>query len=269
MELLNNIQGEILEHLGRFGFLAVSQFRMLTGKSVGYLREMLGSLSRRGYIKSYRVEVTHKVRAENIYYLTGLGKEFLLAHKNVFADDIKLPVGTPLVVRDYFHRYHFVSVHISIYHYLKAYHIPLSFFLTYFDKTGSVKKGNLTAKTRIPLEGQGFFIPDGIFKTDSSLYLLEMYCDKDTKRILNSLAAHARAIALGTPAMSFGMGKTNPYVLAVFAHDGIRQAVIKRLQHNENFTPMSKLFFFASLEDVQKDCGNAWQTINGERLMFL
>lgn len=266
--LINRIQADLLEYIGRYGFLAVSQCVLLTGKSTGYLREMLGSLSRRGYVKSYRVEVAHKVRAENIYYLTSLAKEFLLSHKNVFADDIKLPIGTPVVVRDYFHRYHFVSVHIALYQHLQAKGIGIDTFLTYFDKTGAARKGTLTAKTTIPLEGKEAFIPDGIMIAGDKLYLIEMFADRDTKRIINSLATHARAISLGSPGKAFDM-PMNPIVLSVFEHEGIKTAVIKRLATNPNFQPLKGLYFFASLEAVKSNIGQAFHTITNETLVFM
>jgi hypothetical protein len=162
-----------------------------------------------------------------------------------------------------------VDIHIAIYRYFQTNGIPLHFFYTYFDKTGSVKAGNLTARTKIPLEGNGFYVPDGVFKSDKALYLLEQYSDKDSKRILTSLGTHSKAIALGTPASTFNMPKTNPYILAVFTHEGIKQAVIKRLQANENFMPVSRFYFFASLDEVKKEPGTAWQTITGETLVFI
>lgn len=266
--LINRIQADLMEYIGRFGFLAVSQCVFLTGKTRGYIREMLGSLSSRGYVKSYRVEVAHKVRAENIYYLTSLAKEFLLSHKNIFADDIKLPIGTPVVVRDYFHRYHFVSVHIALYHHLMAKGINIDTFLTYFDKTGAARKGTLTAKTTIPLEGRASFIPDGIMIAGNKLYLIEMFSDKDAKRIINTLATHAGAIGLGTPGKTFDM-PVNPIVLSVFENAGTKRAVIKRLAANPHFQPLKGLYFFASLDDVIKNVGQAFHTITNETLVFM
>lgn len=267
---INRIQADLLEHIGRFGFLAVSQCVLLTGKSTGYLREMLGSLSRRGYLKSYRVEVAHKVRAENIYYLTEVAKEFLLSHKNVFADDIKLPVGTPVVVRDYFHRYHFVSVHIALYQHLQGKGISIDSFLTYFDRVGAARKGTLTAKTKIPLDDKGkeTFIPDGVMIAGSRLYLIEMFCDKDTKRILATLATHARAISSGTPGKVFDM-EMNPIVLSVFENEGTKNAVIKRLSAIPNFQPLKGLYFFATLETLKQSCRTAFQTITEDTLVFM
>ncbi len=268
MELINNMQADILEQLGRFGFLAVSQFRMLTGKSVGYIREMLGSLKRKGYINSYRIEVSYKVRAENIYFLTPQGKEFLLSHKNVFADDIKLPLAkNPVVTKDYWHRLSFITLHIHLYKYLLECNAPLIAFYAYFDKVGNVKAGTLTAKTKIPLAKGVSYIPDGVMITGERLYLLEMYCDKDTKRIINQLALHAQAITLATPAKTFDV-QDDPLVLSVFAHASIKQAVIKRLTQNEGFAAVSSLYFFATLEDVTNDIATAFTTIQNTQLLI-
>lgn len=268
MELINTLQSDILTELSRYQFLTVSQFQILTGKSAGYLREMLGSLSRRGYIKSFRIEVSYKVRSENMYFLLPLAAEFLMSHKNAFPDTVNLPVSAnPVVVKDYFHRYSFVNLHLSLVRYLEAQAIPLVCFYSYLNKTGSMKRGNLVAKTRVPLEGEGFYIPDGVMRTEKALYLLEQYCDRDTKRILTQLGTHAKAIALGTPGKTFDIA-ANPFILSAFSHDGIKNAVIKRLQQNEKFAPMAHLFFFATLDEVMKDTGNAWYTITGERLVF-
>lgn len=45
MILINNLQTEILENLGRFKFLTTSQIRQLTKKSLSYVRENLSSRS--------------------------------------------------------------------------------------------------------------------------------------------------------------------------------------------------------------------------------
>lgn len=272
MILINNIQSEILELLGRFSYLAVSQFQFLTGKSLGYLREQLAILSHRGFIKSYHVEITAKVRAENIYFLTVAGKEVLLTNEKAFADDIRLPVGLPMIIRDYHHRKAFIDLHIALYLYCKKESIELVTFLTYFDKVGNVRKNNnLEAKTKISLGGDMVFIPDGIMITEQNnsktLYLLELYADKNTIRILEQLAKHAKAISLGTASKKFDM-TVNPFVLSVFEHESIKEAVIKRLKQNDRFTNLSKLFFFATLADVQGNCDTAFHTITNEQLKF-
>lgn len=272
MALINNIQADILESLGRFSYLSVSQFQRLTGKSLGYLREQLAILSERKLIKSYHVEITARVRAENIYYLLPAGKEVLQHNEKAFADDIRVPAGVPLVVRDYQHRKNFVDLHIALYKQLQKQGIPLSLFLSYYDKVGNNRKeGNLESKTKIPCGKEAFFIPDGVMITgrgeSKTLYLLEMYNGKDTIRTLQQLGKHAEAIAQGSPGQAFGI-RANPLVLSAFEYDSIKQAVIKRLQQNERFSAMSSLYFFASLEEIKTNCEGAWETIDSETLLF-
>ena len=268
-ELLNALMTDILCLLAKYQYLSVSQLQFLTGKSVSYLREMLGRLSRYdgGYIKSYRVEVSYKVRAENIYMLKENGRNFLLAHKNAITL-IHMQIGVNPVVRDYFHRVNSVWLHILLDKYCSAHGIEILTYEAYYQKTGSTKKGNLTAKSQIPLTGNSYYIPDAVLRTGNALYLIEMYCDKDSKRILNQLGTHAKAISLGTPSKKYGIA-VNPFVLSVFEHEGIKNAVIKKLQTNTNFHPaMARLFFFASLDDVKNSITNAWKDINGNTIVF-
>lgn len=270
MILINNIQADILENLGKFAFLTVSQFQHLTGKSLSYLREQLAILTQRKYIKSYHIE--RPGRAENIYYLTTSGRDVLLQHDKAFPDEIRLPVGVPLVVRDYQHRKNFIDLHIALYKQMQAYEISMLAFLTYFDKQGNNRTDhNLESKTKISLGNDLFFMPDGIMITQQDnntvLYLLEMYNGKDTLRTLQQLAKHVKAIALGTASQKFDI-KSNPIVLCAFEYDSSKIAVIKRLKQNERFTNMRSLFFFATLEQVQKDCSTAWKNIDEIVLVF-
>jgi len=271
MELINNIQADIMEHLARFSYLSVSQLQRLTGKSLPYIREQLAIL-RKKYVKSYHVEITAKVRAENIYYLTHAGKEILLQHEKVFAGDIKLPIGTPLVIRDYNHRKNFIEVHIALYQFLRSQGIYLETFLCYFDKQGNVRKdNNLESKTQISLGGDQWYIPDGIMVSEYNeirkLWLLELYNGKDTVRVIQQLAKHSKVISLGTASKKFDI-QASPFVLSVFEHDGSKQAVIKRLHQYEKFTPVAHLFFFASLADVLQNTGTAWHDIHSNLLVF-
>lgn len=268
MALINNIQADILENVGRFSFLSVSQLSVLTGKSLSYLREQLAILKDRNFIKSYHVEMSLKVRPENIYYLTAEGKNYIVSNGKVFADDVKLSIGDPFVVRDYNHRMSFVNLHIALYKYLNKQGVTLVTFLTYFDKKGNRRKdNNLESKTQISLGDEGIYIPDGIMITEhnnvKTLYMIEVFCDKNTQRILQSLAKHGKGIAIGV-GKQFNI-PANPYILSVFEHEGIKQAVIKRLRENENFTGVSKFFLFATLTNVLENCGSAWHTISDEK----
>jgi hypothetical protein len=259
MENLNNIECTIVVEIGRYNFCTVSHLQKLTGKSVSYLRESLARLRRFGYLQTFTVVVTQKIRAEVFYYLSQKAAEFLVTYKNAFPEDIHVPVGAVMASRDYFHRYFYVWLTIALRQYAEAHGIEIIFLHSYFSKTGSNKKGNLKAKTEIPLDAKSkkYYVPDGVLKTAKGLYLLELYNDHSIQRIIGSLATHAQAISLGTPGQTFDV-EANPKILAVFTHESTMKSVIKRLQANANFVaPMSKLFYFATLSEIQRDVRNA------------
>ena len=274
MILINNLQSDILENIGRFKFLTTSQIQRITGKSLSYVRENLSLLSQNNYIKTYRIEKF--IKAENMYYLTEKGKDIIVSHEKIFAEDIKLPVGVPLVVKDFQHRKNFIDIHIALHYHLQNLQdkeIQIHKFYAYFDKVGNNRTAhNLESQTKISLSDNQFFMPDGVMITideneEKNLYLIEMYNGKDTIRTLQQLAKHSKAIALGTPAQKFGIQK-NPTILCVFEYESSKQAVIKRLQANERFTPVADFFFFISLEDMRKDFISAWYNLKGKGLNF-
>ncbi len=267
MELLNALQWEIIEHLNRFGFLTGSQFQMLTGKSAGYLREMLGSLSKRGYVRSFRNNISHAIYTENMYVNMPLAVELLTSHKNIVQEEIRV-ITTPYIVGDFYHRFNCVTTSLKLWSYLNTRNIPIRLMLSYFDKVGNPKKGTLTAKTAIPNGERKTIIPDIVLKTDKTLILGEVYCDKNSQRIVSQLGSYVYAIASGSPADKFDIPHTNPFVLAVFQYPGIKQAVVKRLVNMSGFHSMAHLYFFATLDEVIQDCGSAWHTITGEKLVF-
>lgn len=271
MALINNIQADILENVARFRFLSTSQLQYLTGKSVSYLRSQLAVLKERKLLKSYQVERATLVKTESVYYITSNCREFLLSNQKAFANDIQLPVGIPLVVRDYFHRLQYVWINIFLYYHLKAQGAHIVSFHSYYDKKGNRRKDNdLEAKTKIALGENMFFVPDGVMITEhnntQALYLIEMYCDRSKYRVLPSLAQHARAISIGV-GKQFGIS-ANPFILCAFEHEGVKQSVMKALQSNDRFKNVSKFFFFASLDDIRKNVGTAWKSIAGNQIVF-
>lgn len=271
MSLINQTQTDILENLARFKFLVNSQMIPLLGKSAGYIRQQLALLVSDGYIKSYQLDRPGK--AENMYFLTEAGKELIVSNEKIFPYDIKLPIGTPLIVKDYTHRKHMIDVQISLFHHLTKAGIHITEFMCYFDKIGANRKsGTLEAKTKIPLAGDTFFIPDGIMLTESddgkSLYLIEMYCDRSTGRVIDQIRhKHLVAISLGTPAKKYDMAQ-NPVVLSAFENASVKDKAIQKLKEFPPFKHFEHLFFFASLQEIKTQGATAWKTINGVSIDF-
>lgn len=274
--LLNNTQTMLLEYISFFGYLSVGQAQKLTdGLSNSYVRQCLALLKNRKLLNSYHVQITAKIRAEDIYYLTPAGRECLLTYSKVIDEKIRMPLSSSVtLVRDYEHRRAFIDLFLSCYRFFEKSKIDLLEFMTYYDKTGNQRRDqNLESKTKLVMDNGQFIIPDGIMLTESdrrkTLYLIEMFCDKNhTKRILQSLGNHARVIASGVASQKYDL-QNNPIVLSAFSHAGIKEAVIKRLQANEKFMPpMSTLFHFITLEDAKANFGTGWEDIHGNPLIF-
>lgn len=269
--MINILQYEILEYLGGwFGYLTTSQILELTGKkSGGYIREMTGSLVRKGYLRSFRLQVSYKVRSENMYTITPKGVELLQSHTDIYTA-FKTPANSsPLVVKDYSHRAGTVWCAIKMWQHLHDEKIPIQSLWFYFDKQGSIKKKNMIAKTALFIEGHGTYIPDAILQTDNNIYLIECFNDRDYKRIITSLGVHAKGISAGAPAKAYDM-KINATVVSVFTQKNIMQSVIRKLQANEQLSPdMGKLFFFAALDDIKQDgCEHSFTNIYHDTLRF-
>lgn len=270
--LISETQHNILSALARFKFLVISQILQLPllNKSAGYIRQQLAQLVSGGYIKSHKLSKTYKTEA--MYYLTENGKELIIQNSKLFDSDIKLVVGTPLFVNDFTHRRNHVSVTIQLYNKMVAHGLTVQESISYFDKQGENRKsGTLEAKTKIEI-GKGFFIPDGIIITQTNaqqtIWLVETYCDAASTRILDQiLNKHLIAIAQGTPGIKFGI-KANPFVMSCFENNRVKENVIEKLQHNNDFIKHFKhLFYFSTLADLIKD-NNAWHTVDGEMLVL-
>lgn len=231
---------------------------------------MLGSLTRRGYLRKFTVVVTQKIRAEAFYYMASKGAEFLINYKNAFVDSVHVGVGTVKVSHDYFHRYHYVTYTILLRKYAEANGIHVDFIYSYFSKTGSNKKGNLKALSRIPLDASGktYYVPDGVVKTSQGLYVVELYNDVSVQRIISSLYTNAVAISRKKPGEAFQVAQ-NATVMAVFTHEKTMQTVMQRLTTTGDFSEaMLKLFFFATLDDLTDDF-TAFRDIYNNSLTFL
>ena len=268
MDIISDTQTEILSLLGRFKFVTISQMLPKLDRSASYVRQQLANLSSRGYIKSQQLSKTLKTEA--MYFLTEAGKELIVQHSKVFDTDIKVPLGVPLIVKDFEHRKGMVSLNMALYYYFKSMGISVIEMLSYFDKQGNSRKsGNLEARTKIPISDT-FFIPDGILVTEKDgkkfLFLLENYCDNASTRVLSQIEKHMLAVAEGSPGKKFGL-QANPIVICAFQNDGIKKKVIEKLRANQTFQPFKHLFLFGTLQEViMQNCSNAFFTTDNIKM---
>lgn len=136
MILLNSIQTTILESLGAYTYLSALQVQTLTGHSLGYIRSQLAVLKQRKFIKSYHVEITAKVRAQSIYYMTELGLSCLALHEKT-TTEMKYPLSHNVqIIRDYEHRKRFIDLQIALQMHFRKATINLLLFFKVFRQAG-------------------------------------------------------------------------------------------------------------------------------------
>ena len=271
------VRDKILLALAAYKFLTPSQMVQLSiASDVSYIRKK----AKEGWGKP---RPTIGIRrfpndpdrggTENFYFLTKYGLRALMEEFDLEENEILYLPGSKAKFGLYWHRKHTIYLQILLDQRAANNGIGVSFFFRDFDKNGNNRTGkNLESKTKIPLAGKQFFIPDGIFQLEGTptphkkeLYLFEMYNGDDTKRVVQQLKKHGQAIGLGTPSIKFGLHKAHR-VLAVFEKEGNMKAVLKRVSQMPYFSQISDYFLFKSLEEL--DSGNffeGWWNLEGEK----
>ncbi len=270
MITVTNVEAAILEALGRYKFLVTSQVVPLVGKSIGYVRTHLTRLAQHGLVKSFAMDKPGK--AENMYYLTEAGKAVIIEHTQAFPDLIKLPTGSVFVVRDYQHRRAMIDVTIALTKMFEAAGLVILSSDSYFDKVGNNRgKGDklLEAKIKIELQGGGFYIPDGAMLTEqdeaTTIWLIEMFCDAQTTRVISQLHTHLLGAAQAAPGTKYGL-RANPIILSVFQHENVMRNAIDKVSRLDDFKAFTDYLFFASLDELKTVPQTALKTMDGVML---
>ncbi|KAA3631270.1 MAG: hypothetical protein DWQ02_16625, partial [Bacteroidetes bacterium] len=202
-----------------------------------------------------------KGKLESFYHLTNRGKNELLENRIVEEESILMPKGTStMFANDYEHRKMTIDCHIACVQSCDKEGIELLQFDRYFDKTGNNRSGkNLKAKTSIVYPG-GYIIADGSFLIKkggtSRLYALEVYNDRNTKRIVGQLYKHVEGIKDSSLCQHFGIEKGHR-VCCVFSHEGIMKQVMERFEGEE----YSKYFLFRYSKSTHSSFLQKWWLI--------
>lgn len=282
--VITNIQGKVLEGLGRYRFLTLRQMLDL---GVGttqykYLWEQVRSLRdrKRALVRCHRYEnpAPRKGRVEDMYFLTPVGKEVLITELLVAEEQIKMPIGTIPAYKDYFHRKYTIDVQILLDSWAKNNEVSVRFFHTYFDMTGDNRvHKNLQAKTKVYLEGEDYFIPDGVFQLErgeeTRLVLFEMYNGKNSGRVIEQLHKHALALTERHTHRQFGYDLNKSYpIMMVFEFDSIKRAVVEKAKREvskhgvQSFSRVEQYFISKSLEELKAETLNEhWTTLFGNK----
>lgn len=282
--VITNIQGNVLEGLARYKFLTLSQMLDLEVGTTRYkyLWEQVKSLRdrRKPLVRCHRYEnpEPRKGRVEDMYFLTPIGKTALVNELLFSEQSIKIPAGNTPAYKDYFHRRNTIGFQISLDRWAKSKDVGVPFFDTYFDMTGNNRVNkDLRAKTKVDLDGEDYFIPDGVFRLEEDkrqrLFLFEMYNGKDSGRVIEQLHKHAMAMTERYTHHSLGYDPKKSYtIVLVFEFEGIKKAVIGKAKKEfsesgkQSFGKVQQYFICKSIEELEKGrFGKNWTTLFGQK----
>lgn len=279
MLYLTESQIVAIELLATYKYLTSSQFvKMGIYKKRGYLTNSLKALIdvKKPLLAKHDFNpISGKL--ESFYYLTKYGKNFLIDEMDYSENEIKAPRGlSPIYLKDYYHRKRTIDFHIYLQQWLELNDGEIHFFNYYFDKSGnnrsSDKSKHVSALNKIQLDEANSFIPDAntIFFLDGHkyLYLFEQHNGTDVKRLFEQLYVHVIAISKGVLSEKYDLKKSHK-VVVVCEFESVKNAVIQRLQKEQNINHYNNFFIFKTNIELEKDFYNNWTLINGETVNFL
>jgi hypothetical protein len=258
-------QQRIIQELGRYKYLTVSQFlRLGVDKHRSNLSTAFKRLTegKRPLVKVLKFGlIPTKGRVEALYYLTSRGAELV--------EGAKYPRSrTVTLTSDYFHRVVTIDCEIALYSSSSIKEV--SFSHRYFDHTGSNRTGNRKITTALPLSGNSKdIIADWVFMINTGiqdeLYCAEIYMDDhDTTRPFNSLQSYLQALHEGAPNEVFDFDR-GTRVLAIFNNEGVMERVIQKLQDDPLFEEFVDYFLFRSFSSIRAgDLTKDWIGFTGE-----
>ncbi|MCW3108642.1 MAG: hypothetical protein JWQ09_3148 [Segetibacter sp.] len=266
--------------------LALAEYKFLTNGQMQQLGIMKGRDNLNKQILALKKDPTSSIaqisfgvhpelgKLENFYYMTSFGKAYLVEAGLLEDGEIKLPIGTAtLFTQDYFHRKSTIDFHILVNQWCNLHERKLVFFNRYFDTKGSNRtKEKLTSLTKIFLEDDRFFIPDGVFQLDTGrqmeLYLLEVYNGSDTGRVIKQMQLHLEALHIGAPTEQFNFDRGHR-ILCVFESLACMNAVMERLSNDSDFRDSANHFLFKPIASLEaKTLHEDWQCIDGDKMFW-
>jgi hypothetical protein len=210
----------------------------------------------------------------NLYFLTPKGAGLAADVLGIELEEVRRPIGrVDAAFNDYAHRVATVDCLIAYRAWVGKMGYRVDFADAYFDKAGANRGGSgarMKAKTRVEFP-EGYLIADGESMFDTGdrrhLFMLEMYNGHDTKRVVEQLEKHVRAIAAGSPSVKRGHGRGS-FVAAVFETDAAKASSMARVAGTALFAPFRRHFLFASLDAVRDDWGACWRLFDGTATPF-
>jgi len=215
-------------------------------------------------------------KKEYFHFLTKYGKQALVEHLGLFPEEIKLLIGTATpFLNDYKHRKHTLSCEIALNLWAEAHQLEIPFCNRYFDTLGNNRRNkNLRSKNKFKAKHGSFFVPDMAFQIKDfssqkeSLFVFEMYNDKNTLRKHEQLKKHVEAIELGSISDVFEVSYGHQ-VLLVFSKTSMLEATFKRIQNDPFFINVKDFFLFKAFNEIKSQparFGENWFNLRGEKV---
>ena len=276
MQTITPSQLLILKALGRYKFLTVSlidALQIFKNKVSIYRAIKPLKEGKRPLVVAYSFGLhPSKGQLEALLYLTKYGKN-LLIDSGVDEIKIQIPINKTFVTTEYFHRVSNISTFVYMDIFLKSTSNHTIFYHYDFDKAKKEPNARYgLKKNRINLEGNNFFIPDGVtkFKYDNKkyLYLIEIHNGKDTNKIFTQVLNHILAIKLGTPQEKYKHPASNR-VAILFEYESCMNALIKQMNNEPKMKKYLNLFIFKTIENMKKDFNENWLLFNGGQCQFI
>jgi hypothetical protein len=273
------LDADILRALSVFTYCSIPQLARIVGvKNENSVKNALQRLRRfaRPLIKTHDYAfIAGYGRLHSISTLTVSGVNVLAEIDRIDASSIYFPALGVQYSRDYLHRRAFIDCHIAITQWANTCGAELRFFDRYFLAEGGNHAGGTDTlirreyQTKIVLPKAEIIIPDGIFAFEQAgktrLCALEIHQGRETKKIMNELEGHIRAIETAAIRTKYGLDDAN-FVLSVLQYPETMEVVMKRFRALPDYAALRLAFHFATLADVTNDVRQAWRVADGERV---
>jgi hypothetical protein len=265
----------VMEHLQTYRYLTAAQMVRL---GVANQRENIYKIlnrfktEQRPLVQSINFGVLPNYgKLSSVHCLTRYGAAALAEMKRLEIEAIPYPKNAKHFRQDYFHRINTIDFHIELRRWAKKAGIRVPFFDTYFEATGSARKGNLELKTKVDLE-KGALVPDANFlielpNREKRLYTLEIHNGRQTKRTIKQLERHIEAIEQGSLSAKYKIKRACRVVSIYDSVQGLA-AAHSRIQKMPRFQKRNGWFLLKTLDQVKSEFFPRWHSIDQDQFDF-
>lgn len=203
-------------------------------------------------------KIPHQIGISAKHYLTAKGKDLLVNLYDLEEIKIRYPKGVIQThTQDTKHRTTTVSILIELALACQERSIKILEYDFYFDMVGNNRMAkNLASKTALIYEGNKTIKADLIFQlqiqNERELYLLELENGRDTKKAIEKIINHGKAVYKGS-ANKIYQFKKGYRTLWVFEYESTLKATLERAKKISFFSQLKEYFLFKTLAEIEKE----------------